>query len=328
VSLRRTAVTGIASLLGSRVLRRLAEIRPPDSLVAIDVAAPPRALGVRHHAVDFTEPASDQRLLELLREEEVETVVHAAFFTSPRRDSTYAHELESIGTLNLLAAAAAAGVQRVILRSFTTVYGARGDNPNFLTEEHRLQPSPALSWVRDKLEAEQHAAAFARRYPGMSVTVLRFAPLVGPGVHTFYTRIFDHRVVPLLMGYDPLVQLLHPDDAVAAFMAAIDQAPGGAYNVVPSRPIPLLTAYHLAAKIPVFVPHPLAYAGADLLWAAGLGAAPGAFVDYVRYLFVADGEKARQRLGFVPRHSSRDSLTAYLRYRHPHAAAPAAEAAS
>jgi selenide,water dikinase len=31
----------------------------------------------------------------------------------------------------------------------------------------------------------------------------------GPGVHAFYTRVFDHRVVPLLMGYDPLVQLLH-----------------------------------------------------------------------------------------------------------------------
>jgi len=328
VTLRRTAVTGIASLLGSRVLRRLAEVRPPESLVAIDIAAPPDALGVRHRALDFTEPASDQRLLEILREEEVETVVHAAFFTSPRRDSGYAHELESIGTLNLLAAAAAAGVERVIVRSFTAVYGARGHNPNFLTEDHALQPEPRLAWVRDKLEAEQHAVSFARRYPGMPITVLRFAPLFGPGVHTFYTRIFDHRVVPLLMGYDPLVQLLHPDDAVDAFVAAIEQAPGGAFNVVPTRPIPLLTAYHLAAKIPVFVPHPVAYAAADLMWAAGLGAAPGAFVDYVRYLFVADGEKARRRLGFVARHSSRDALTAYLRYRHPHAALRPVEAAS
>jgi UDP-glucose 4-epimerase len=328
VTLRRTAVTGIASFLGSRVLRRLAETRPPGSLVALDVAAPPPALGVRHHALDFTQPASDQRLLELLREEEVETLVHTAFFTNPRRDSSYAHELESIGTLNLLAAAAAAGVPRVVLRSFTAVYGARGHNPNFLTEDHPLQPSPGLAWVRDKLEAEQHAASFARRYPGMSVTVLRFATLFGPGVHTFYTRIFDHRVVPLLMGYDPLVQLLHPEDAVEAFVSAIEKAPGGAYNVVPSRPLPLLTAYHLAAKIPVFVPHPVAYAGADLLWAAGLGAAPGAFVDYVRYLFVADGEKARQRLGFVARHSSRDALSAYLRYRHPHSTWQEAEATS
>ncbi len=43
--------------------------------------------GRPHRRIDFTEPASDQRLLELLREEEVETVVHAAFFTSPRRDT-------------------------------------------------------------------------------------------------------------------------------------------------------------------------------------------------------------------------------------------------
>jgi UDP-glucose 4-epimerase len=322
----RVAVTGIASLLGSRVLRRLVESRGLEDVLALDVASPPPTLGVRHVPVDVTEPASDQRLLEVLREERVETVVHAAFFTNPRRDTTHAHELESIGTLNLLAAAAATGVPRVVMRSFTAVFGARGQNPNFLTEDHPLQPNPGLGWVRDKLEAEQHAAAFARRYPEMRITVLRFAPLFGPGVHTFYTQIFDHRVVPCLMGYDPIVQMLHPEDAVAAFMAAIEACPGGAVNVVPSRPIPLLTALHLASKIPVFVPHPVAYAGADLLWASGLGEAPGGFVDYVRYLFVADGEKARRVLSFSARHSSRDALLAYLRYRHPHATLKTAEA--
>jgi hypothetical protein len=41
---------------------------------------------------------------------------------------------------------------------------------------------------------------------------------------------------------------------------------------------------------------------------------------------VADGEKARRELGFAARHSSRDALVSYLRYRHPHAhAQPAAE---
>ena len=51
-------------------------------------------------------------------------------------------------------------------------------------------------------------------------------------------------------------------------------------------------------------------------------------MDYVRYLFVADGEKARKRLGFMARHSSRDALSAYLRYRHPHAGWQAAAATS
>ena len=70
----------------------------------------------------------------------------------------------------------------------------------------------------------------------------------------------------------------------------------------------------------MLVPHPAAYVAADLLWAAGLADAPGGFVDYVRYPFLGDGEKARRELGFTARHSSRDALLAYLRYRHPRAA--------
>jgi len=180
--------------------------------------------------------------------------------------------------------------------------------------------------VRDKLEAEQHVAAFSRRYPDLKIAVLRFAPLLGPGVHTFYTRILDRRVVPVLMGYDPLVQILHPEDALAAAEAAVDRPVAGAFNVVPSRPIPLLTALHLAGKIPVGVPHPLAYPAADLMWATGIGEAPGRFCDYVRFPFVADGARARRELGFTPRYASRDSLLAYLGYRHPHARLSAAEA--
>jgi UDP-glucose 4-epimerase len=215
-------------------------------------------------------------------------------------------------------------VGRVVMRSFTAVYGARGQNPAFLTEDRPLQPDPALGWVRDKLEAEQHAASFSRRYPDLKIAVLRFAPLLGPRVHTFYTRILDRRVVPVLMGYDPLVQMLHPDDALAAAEAAVDRPAAGAFNVVPSRPIPLLTALHLAGKVPVPVPHPVAYPIADLMWAAGVGEAPGGFCDYVRFPFVADGERARRELGFAPRHASRDALMAYLDYRHPHARLSAA----
>lgn len=322
----RIALTGTASFLGGRLLRQLAESRGADQLLVVDVAAPPAALDVRHRAVDLTEPAADQRLLDVFREEQVDEVLHFAFYTGPRRDAVNAHELESIGTLALLAAAAAAGVGRVVMRSFTAVYGARGQNPAFLTEDRTLQPDPALAWVRDKLEAEQHASAFARRYPDLKIAVLRFAPLVGPGVHTFYTRILDRRVVPVLMGYDPLVQMLHPDDALAAAQAAVERPVAGAFNVVPSRPMPLLTALHLAGKIPVAVPHPLAYPAADLMWAGGIGEAPGRFCDYVRFPFVADGERARRTLGFTPRYASRDSLLAYIGYRHPHARLKAAEA--
>jgi len=313
----RIAVTGIASFLGSRVLRALAGSHGGKAVVAVDIAVPEPALGVRHRVIDLTDPASGQTLLDALREEKVTTVVHAALLTNPSRDKTYTHELESIGTLNVLAAAAAAGVGHVVLRSFTAVYGAHGRNPAFLTEDRPLQPNQSLAWARDKLEAEQHAASFARRYPAMNITVLRMAPLFGPGVRTFYTAIFDKRLVPVLMGYDPLVQLLHPDDALAAFVNVIESHVAGAFNVVPVRAIPLLAALHLAEKLPVPIPHPMAYPAAELLWSAGFAGAPAGFVDFVRFPFLADGDKARRELGFRARYSSREALEAYLRYRHP-----------
>jgi UDP-glucose 4-epimerase len=320
----RVAITGTASYLGGRILRRLVESRGADAVVAVDIAAPPTTLhGVRHRMVDLTLPGADRRLVDVFGEEEVDTVVHAAFLTDPRRDAAYAHELESIGTLHLAAAAASAGVKHLLLRSFTAVYGARGKNPNFLTEEHPPEKGSRLAWVRDKVEAEGHAFSFSQRYPMLGVTVLRFATLFGAGVHTFYTRIFSKRVVPVLLGYDPLVQLLHPDDALDAVDAALAAGPSGVVNVVPRDTLTLLTALHLSDKLTVPVPHLLAYSTADVWWGTGMGEAPGGFIDYVRYLFVADGEKAQRELGFEARYSSRDALTAFLAYRYPETAARA-----
>ena len=322
----RIAITGTASFLGSRVLRRLVEARGADAVVAVDIAPPPTALhGVRHRMVDLTLPGADQRLVDVFREEQVETVFHAAFFTTPRRDAAYSHELESIGTLHLAAASAAAGVEHLVLRSFTAVYGAQGRNPNFLTEEKRPNSQARLAWVRDKAEAEEHAFSFSRRYPGLGVSVLRFATLLGPGVHTFYTRIFSKRVVPVVLGYDPLMQLLHPDDALEAVDAVLAKGPRGVVNVVPRGTLSLLTALHLSDKLTVAVPHFLAYPMAEVWWGTGVGEAPGGFIDYARFLFVADGEKARRELGFAPRHTSRDALMAYLEYRYPDTARRARE---
>ena len=313
----RVAITGTSSFLGSRLLADVVASRGPAAIVSVDIAAPPVSGAFAHREIDLTHPSSGQQLKDAFEEDGVRTVVHCAFATSPRRDTTYAHELESIGTLNVFAAAAAAGVDQVVMRGFTAVYGADGRNPAYLTEDDPLRPNPSLAWARDKREAEQHAASFARRYPAMKIAVLRFAPLLGPGVRTFYTRIFDRRLVPVPMGFDPLLQLLHPDDALAALRLVVERGGSGAFNVVPSRPIPMLAALHAAAKVAVAVPHPVAYAAADLLWAAGLADAPGAFVDYVRYPVLADGDKARRELGFAARRSSRDALEEYLRERHP-----------
>jgi UDP-glucose 4-epimerase len=320
----RIAITGASSFLGERVLRRLIREGHADDIVVIDVAEPSISEGSIHfRRLDLTEPAADQGMLDLLKAEGVQTVIHLAFFTNPRRDTTNAHELESIGTLAVRAAAAAANVKNFVMRSFTFVYGARGQNPALIREDSPLPARAPLSWLRDKVEAEEHAATFARRFPEMAVRVLRFAPLLGPNVRTFYSRIFDRRLVPTLLGYDPLLQLLHPDDAEEALMLAIFSPARGIFNIAPRGVLPLATAIHLSGKVPAPVPHLAAYWAADALYAAGLVEAPSGFIDYVRYPCVADGEKAARVLDFTPKYSSREVLDSYIAYRHPLAASSA-----
>lgn len=314
----RIAITGASSFLGERFLRRLIRDGHGDDIVVIDVAEPSISFGSIHfRKIDLTQPAADQAMLDLLKADGIETLVHMAFFTSPRRDTTNAHELESIGTLAVLAAAAAANVKNFVMRSFTFVYGARAENPALIREGTHLPPRATLGWLRDKVEAEEHAAAFAKRYPEMAVRVLRFAPLLGPYVRTFYTRILDRRVVPTLMGYDPLLQLLHPDDAEEALVRATFSEARGAFNITPRAALPLATGIHLSGKVPAPVPHLAAYLAVDALYGAGIVEAPSGFIDYVRYPCVADGEKAKRDLDFVATYSSREALDSYIAYRHP-----------
>jgi UDP-glucose 4-epimerase len=307
----RVAVTGTASFVGGRVLQALADHHGPEAVVAIDPVAPAAAPGVAHRDVDLAEPGADRRLAEVFREEEIEAVVHAAFFTNPRRDRALAHEIESIGTLNVMGAAAAAGVGHVVMRSFTFLYGARGQNPSLLTESQPVQAEGPW-WVRDKVEAEQHATDYARRYPKLVVTLLRLAPVLGANVDNFYSRLLAKPVVPVVFGYDPLIQLLHPEDAASAFVAALLARPAGPVNVVPRDAVSLKALLHLAGRLTVPVIHPLAHAAADLLWSAGLAEAPGAFVDYARFPCVADGGRARREMAFEPRFGSRDALFDFL----------------
>jgi UDP-glucose 4-epimerase len=321
--LGRIAITGASSFLGERFLRRLIREGHADDIVVIDVAEPSISEGSIHfRKVDLTEPAADQAMLDVLKADRIETLVHMAFFTNPRRDTTNAHELESIGTLAVLAAAAAANVKNFVMRSFTFVYGARGQNPALIREETPLPERAPLAWLRDKVEAEEHAASFARRYPEMAVRVLRFAPLLGPQVRTFYSRIFDRRLVPTLLGYDPLLQILHPDDAEEALMLAVFSPARGAFNITPRGVLPLSTAIHLSGKVPAPVPHLAASWTVDALYGAGLVEAPSGFIDYVRYPCVADGERAKRVLDFDAKFSSREALDSYLAYRHPSAPVP------
>jgi UDP-glucose 4-epimerase len=256
------------------------------------------------------------RLLRILSEEKPDAIVHLACVRSPLRDATYAHELNALGALHVTAAAGEAGISRLVMGSTTLVYGARGDNPNFLSEEHPLRPDPQDRFVRDFVEAESFARAHQKRHPESKVTVLRFAPLTAPDVRDYRQRLFESPYNMTLMGYDPLLQAMSPDDAVEAIRLVLDRHDTrGVFNIAPDGVLPLSAFHLLYATLAVPLPHPLAYAAQEAAWLAGVGLMPGVHSDYFRYLCVADNQKAKRVLGFEPNLSTLEAVLATVRVR-------------
>jgi UDP-glucose 4-epimerase len=308
---RSIAFTGSASFLGQNLIGLLEEDPRVRRIVSIDVQAPATG-GAKtvHREIDLTRPRNVERVAELLHQEKVDTVVHLAFLASPSKASAWAHELESIGTLHALTAVQQAEVRKLVLWSQTLLYGAHPTNPNFLTEKHPLRARRAEGYFSDKIDAEAEAARYAQR-EGKVVSVLRTAPILGPTVHNYLTRYLARRLVPTLMGFDPLTQFLHEVDAVAAFKLAIDRDVPGTFNIVGDGVLPLSTVIRLAGRLALPLPGPLATPLIAAGWAMTMADAPASFVDYLRYVCVADGELASRVMGFRPAYSTREAVIDY-----------------
>jgi UDP-glucose 4-epimerase len=310
---RAVAVTGAAGFLGSNLIASLEEDDRIGRIVAVDVNhAPTGGRKTRSYEVDLTQPTAETRVAEILGAERVDTVAHLAFLASPTHATAWAHELESIGTMHVTVAARHAQVRKLVLWSQTWLYGAHPSNPNFLTERHPLRAPPSDPYFADKIEAEEQARKLTQRSPGTIVTILRTAPIIGPNVRNAFTRYLAQKFVPTMMGFDPLVQFLHEVDAIAALHLAVLREAKGTFNVVGDGVLPLSTVIKLAGRVALPIPHRIAESVAALGWAAQVAEAPPSFLKYLRFLCVADGQKARDVMGFRPAYTSREALLDFV----------------
>jgi UDP-glucose 4-epimerase len=303
---RSIAITGLRTFLGRRLAERLSA-QPDVRLIGLDRLRPHGlASGVEFREVDLTRPDAGSALVDIFHKEDVEGVLHLAFRREPSPDLESDHELETIGSLHLLHACAAAGVPRLLVGSSTMVYGPHADNPNFLTEEHPLRGHDHAHCVQNRVETERLVADWSARHPGCSVTVLRPCWIVGPTYSDAVTRYLARRTVPTLLGYDPLLQLVHEDDCLDVFERAATGHHPGVYNVVAPGVVPLSTLLRRAGKRLLPVPPPLLYRLRAYPSQAQTGDRPEGFYDYLRYLWVADGRRGWEAFG-RPLYSTREA---------------------
>ena len=143
-------------------------------------------------------------------------------------------------------------------------------------------------------DAERQVQRYAKEHPNVEVAILRFAPILGPTVSNMYTRFFSRPVAPVMMGHDPLMQFVHEQDAAYALQKAVDSHATGAFNIVGKGVLPYTTVLALLGRVPVPMPQLVARQLTKVLWATQLVGSPPSFLDFLLYLCVADGGKARE----------------------------------
>jgi UDP-glucose 4-epimerase len=115
-----------------------------------------------------------------------------------------------------------------------------------------------------------------------------------------------------MMGYDPLMQFVHESDAGRALELALMADATGPFNIVGRGVLPYTTALALMGRVPLPMPHFAARALSKALWATQVVDSPPSFLDFLRYICVADGTRAREQLGFTARHDIKRTIIDFL----------------
>src|SRR5208282_3387594 len=304
------AVTGAASGIGRALAVRLAASSDVKKVIAIDGQRGDIA-GVTWRVADVRDPALAGRLTG------VDVVVHADYDLVPDADARLRRAFNVRGAQTVLTAAAAGRVGRVVLVTSAMVYGARPDNPVPLPEDAPLTADADSSVAGDLLEIEQLARRSPRANPGMAVTVVRPAALVGVdpyAVDTLVTRHFEAPRLLTVKGCAPRWQFCHVDDLVSALEFTVTGGIEGDFAVGCDGWLEQDEVERISGLKSIELPARLTFGAAQRLHQVGVTPAPAMDLRYVVYPWVVDCAALR-RAGWRPEFGNEATLRVLLDQR-------------
>ncbi len=298
---RRVLITGVSGYWGGELARRLERSPEVEYVAGLDTRPPPADLErTEFIRADIRNPL----ISRLVPQTGVDTVVHSEVLLAPERGKgpEQLHDINVIGSLQLLAACEKAEtVKTIVVRGSAAIYGAEPNGPEFFTEDMARRFPLRTRFQRDVGELESYFDNHARRYPEVTVMVLRYQPSLGSAVDLPLTRFLGRPVIPVQLGFDPLLQFVHADDAVGALEAAVRQPVRGAVNVAGEGSISLTRLLRLAGKIPLPIPGRLFGPALGVAARAGFPRLPPEAVPWLRYGVTLDVTRLVEEVGFRPR---------------------------
>jgi UDP-glucose 4-epimerase len=247
-----------------------------------------------------------------------DVVVHLAWVIQPSRDQARLWRVNVEGSTRLFRAVADANVPALVYASSVGAY-SRGPKDRAVDESWPTGGIPTSFYGRHKAEVERRLDRFEREHPGVRVVRLRpaliFKREAASGIRRLFAGPFlvnpvvHPRLIPLVPDIPNLrFQAVHSHDVGDAYRLAVTREVRGAFNVAAD---PVLDPQELGRALgarPVPVPGRLARRLADVTWRLHLQPTPPGWVDLGLGVPIMDTKRAREELGWAPRHTAIEAL--------------------
>jgi UDP-glucose 4-epimerase len=296
-------ITGVSGNLAQLVATAL--IAQQERVVGVDRRPWPDApAGVEVVSTDIL--ATDAE--DIFRRERPAAVVHMATVTHLTTSRHERYRINLVGTQKLLEYCERYEVPQVLFVSRHTYYGASPDAALYRTENEPPMALESFPELADLVAADLFATSTLWRFPERATAILRLVYTLGPSLQGTLATFLAGRRVPMVLGFDPLFQFMHEQDAAAAIVLSLKSRLRGVFNVAGPQALPLSEVIRTIERVPARMVRsmfPL------MLGRFGLPKLPLGALDHVKYPVVVSDEAFRRATGYRHEHGEYETLLAF-----------------
>jgi UDP-glucose 4-epimerase len=296
-------ITGICGRTGQLLARRLHRETPVIGIDRRRFDGKPD--DIVHHQIDVRR----RKTQDIFRAGGIRAVVHLGVMHNLRESNRTHHSWNVVGFQKLLEYVSSYEVPKLVVLSSAMLYGPSPDNPHFLREDAPLLGAQDFHQIRDLIDVDMLAQSFFWKNPSVETVVLRPCHILGR-VHNAASNYARMERPITLMGFDPMMQVIHERDVVEAILLALAPGSRGIYNLRGPGELPLSRMWRLLGKKPTPVPGPLLHTLLRGLWSSRATNFPKEELDHLRYICLVDDTRARKELGFTPKFGIEETIQA------------------
>jgi UDP-glucose 4-epimerase len=289
----RVLITGAAGGLGRLLCSKL---HRHFDVISIDSRPfPDRPKDVEHFEVDLRRKAA----MQALKKKRADVVIHLGMTHGGSGARAFSFNVES--TAQLLKLTEQMGARKLVFLSSAALYGPSATSSGFLTEEAPLLGAGTIPAMRDLASLDMMVQSFFWKAPDIETVILRPVHMVGPHLNNPSSRYLRAKRIPRLMGFNPMIQLIHELDVVEAIELATKRGVRGVFNLVGPGQAPLSRLIEARGAVDVPVPGPLLKMWLGRAQSLRLTHIHEGDLAHLRYSCLVEGKRAHDELGFTPR---------------------------